>query len=81
MFARLAQRGEKLLFWGLGMVLGGAVGNLVGRIRFRVVVDFLDFYVGQWHWPASNVADIVICCDVLLVCLSMWLKGPPGRTS
>ena len=62
MLARSAQRGEKLLFWGLGMVLGGAVGNLVDRIRFRAVVDFLDFYVGQWHWPAFNVADIAICC-------------------
>ena len=40
MLARSAQRGEKLLFWGLGMVLGGAVGNLVDRIRFRAVVDF-----------------------------------------
>ena len=80
-FARSAQRGEKLLFWGLGMVLGGAVGNLVDRIRFRAVVDFLDFYVGQWHWPAFNVADIAICCGALLVCLSMWLKGPSGRAS
>ena len=67
--------------WGLGMVLGGAVGNLVDRIRFRAVVDFLDFYVGQWHWPAFNVADIAICCGALLVCLSMWLKGPSGRAS
>ena len=81
MLARSAQRGEKLLFWGLGMVLGGAVGNLVDRIRFRAVVDFLDFYVGQWHWPAFNVADIAICCGALLVCLSMWLKGPSGRAS
>ena len=81
MLARSAQRGEKLLFWWLGMVLGGAVGNLVDRIRFRAVVDFLDFYVGQWHWPAFNVADIAICCGALLVCLSMWLKGPSGRAS
>ena len=80
MLARSARRDEKARFWGLGMVLGGAVGNLVDRIRFRAVVDFLDFYVGQWHWPAFNVADIAICCGALLVCLSMWLKGS-GRTS
>ena len=79
--ATLVSAGEKLLFWGLGMVLGGAVGNLVDRIRFRAVVDFLDFYVGQWHWPAFNVADIAICCGALLVCLSMWLKGPSGGAS
>ena len=61
-------RGNRFLFWGLGLVLGGAVGNLVDRIRFRAVVDFLDFYVGQWHWPAFNVADIAICCGAVLVC-------------
>ena len=81
MLARSAQRGGKLFFWVLGMLLCGAVGNLVDRIRFRAVVDFLDFYVGQWHLPAFNVSDIAICCVALLVCLSMWLKGPSGRTS
>lgn len=46
MFTRLVQCGEKLLFWGLGIVLGGAVGNLVDRIRFHAIVDFLDFCAG-----------------------------------
>ena len=46
---------------GLGLVLGGALGNLVDRIRFRAVIDFVDVYVGQWHWPAFNVADMAIC--------------------
>ena len=77
---RSAHREEKLLFWGLGMVLGGAVGNLIDRIRFRAVVDFLDFYVGAWHWPAFNVADIAICCGAGLVCLGMFLK-PSGNAS
>lgn len=80
MLARSAKRGENMLFWGLGMVLGGAIGNLIDRIRFRAVVDFLDFYVGEWHWPAFNVADIAICCGAGLVCLSMILK-PSGKTS
>lgn len=81
MLARSARQGDRFLFWGLGLVLGGAVGNLVDRVRFRAVVDFLDFYVGQWHWPAFNVADIAICCGAVLVCLSLWLapKGA-GRT-
>ena len=73
------------LFFAATLVSAGVifmlVGNLVDRIRFRAVVDFLDFYVGQWHWPAFNVADIAICCGALLVCLSMWLKGPSGRAS
>ena len=54
------------------MVLGGAVGNLVDRIRFRAVVDFLDFYVGQWHWPAFNVADIGVTCGIALLALC-WI--------
>ena len=74
-------RNRGAAFGFLNMVLGGAVGNLVDGVRFRAVVDFLDFYVGQWHWPAFNVADIAICCGALLVCLSMWLKGPSGRAS
>ena len=49
---------------GLGLVLGGALGNLVDRIRFRAVIDFVDVYVGQWHWPAFNVADMAICVGV-----------------
>ena len=75
MLARSARRNETWLFVGLGMVLGGAAGNLIDRIRFRAVVDFLDFFVGQWHWPAFNVADIAICCGAGLVCLSLWLYG------
>lgn len=53
MLARSARRNETWLFVGLGMVLGGAAGNLIDRIRFRAVVDFLDFFVGQWHCPRS----------------------------
>ena len=55
---------SRLLFFGFGSILGGAMGNLIDRIRVRAVTDFLDFYVGQWHWPAFNVADIAICLGV-----------------
>ncbi len=75
LLARAARKHERWLFVGLGLVLGGAVGNLIDRIRFRAVVDFFDFFVGQWHWPAFNVADIAICCGAGLVCLSLWLYG------
>ena len=70
-----------LLLTAITLFLGGGIGNLIDRIFRHYVVDFLDFYVGQWHWPAFNVADIAICCGALLVCLSMWLKGPSGRAS
>ena len=55
---------SRLLFFGLGSILGGALGNLIDRIRVRAVTDFLDVYWGQWHWPAFNVADVVICLGV-----------------
>ena len=48
------------LFWGCSLVFGGACGNLIDRIRFGHVVDFLDFYLGTYHWPAFNVADSAI---------------------
>lgn len=56
----------------LSLILGGALGNFIDRIRFRAVVDFLDFYVGIWHWPAFNVADICICVGAVLACLYMY---------
>ncbi len=63
---------DRRLVLGLGLVMGGALGNLVDRVRFRAVIDFLDFYIGAWHWPAFNVADVAICLGALLACLSLW---------
>ncbi len=67
---------EPWLFAALGLVLGGALGNLADRLRFRAVVDFLDFHVGDWHWPAFNVADTAICLGAFLACLVLWRKPP-----
>lgn len=52
---------EKILAIGLSLVLGGAIGNLWDRITLGYVVDFLDVYYGNWHWPAFNIADSAIC--------------------
>jgi len=51
----------------LGLVLGGAWGNLLDRIRLSYVVDFIDFYIGTWHWYTFNVADIAICIGAALL--------------
>ena len=51
----------------LGLILGGAAGNLIDRIRLGHVVDFLDVYVGTHHWPAFNVADSCICVGVAML--------------
>jgi signal peptidase II len=50
----------------LALIAGGAAGNLIDRIRFGAVIDFLDLYVGRYHWPAFNVADSAICVGALL---------------
>ena len=72
-----------LLWTGLAMILGGAIGNLIDRLRWREVVDFLDFYIGQSHWPAFNVADIGICVGTGLTAIAMLLgqDRPAGAES
>ena len=58
---------------GLALILGGAIGNLVDRIRLGYVVDFIDFHIGGWHYPAFNVADSAITCGVILLLLDVLL--------
>jgi signal peptidase II len=76
--AKKASEQDTLLFFGLGGILGGAVGNLIDRVRYRAVVDFLDFHYAGWHWPAFNVADIAIVIGAGLTALLMW-RYPPER--
>jgi signal peptidase II len=60
--------GQHLLYRvSFAMIAAGAVGNLIDRLRFGAVIDFLDFYVGSFHWPAFNVADSAICVGVALL--------------
>ncbi|MGQ9919735.1 MAG: signal peptidase II [Desulfobacca sp.] len=61
-----------LFLWSYSLVLSGAVGNLIDRLRWGEVLDFLDFYVGRHHWPAFNVADSLICVGAGLLILAMW---------
>ncbi|TMG79291.1 MAG: lipoprotein signal peptidase [Betaproteobacteria bacterium] len=60
-------RGRRLLCSGLALILGGALGNLIDRLRYGQVVDFLDFHAGAWHWPAFNVADSAITIGAALL--------------
>ncbi|MDO5536653.1 MAG: signal peptidase II [Desulfovibrionaceae bacterium] len=72
--ALIHKSGRAPLLWvGLSMVLGGAFGNLIDRLRERAVTDFLDFYWGEMHWPAFNVADIAICVGAGLTALAILL--------
>lgn len=54
-------------------IVGGALGNLIDRIRFGAVIDFLDFHIGGAHWPAFNIADSFITIGVCLYILNCWL--------
>ena len=56
----------------LSLILGGAVGNVIDRVHIGAVVDFIDFHVGEWHWPAFNVADSAICIGAALLVLGMF---------
>ncbi len=58
---------ERLQPLAFALVLGGALGNVIDRLRFGAVVDFLDFHVAGWHWPAFNVADSAITVGVALL--------------
>lgn len=66
-------RSHRLVSVALGLILGGAIGNLIDRLRYGMVVDFLDVHVGQYHWPAFNVADSAISVGVSLMILDMLL--------
>ena len=69
---RLPRR-EWLTGLGLALVLGGAVGNLVDRVRLGYVVDFIDVHFRGWHYPAFNVADSAITCGVALLIIDVFL--------
>src|SRR5690606_9236152 len=60
---------------GLGLIIGGALGNVIDRVRFGAVLDFLDFHAFGWHWPAFNVADSAISVGAVLL-LVVALRMP-----
>ena len=72
-------RRREAVAWAL--VLGGALGNLIDRILYGYVIDFLDVYVGDWHWPAFNVADSAITVGVALLLLDSFKTQPVAGTT
>lgn len=66
---------ETLLAVALALVLGGAIGNLIDRLAYGYVIDFLDIYYQNWHWPAFNVADMAISLGVFLMLLESFGVG------
>ena len=73
LFIRLRER-ETTLFLSLSLVLSGAIGNFIDRLRYGEVVDFLDFYLNSYHWPAFNIADSAICLGIGLMALELLIR-------
>jgi signal peptidase II len=73
LFTRLKEE-DRNLSLSFSLVLSGALGNLVDRLRHGEVVDFLDFHVGSYHWPAFNIADTAICIGIALMVLELWVR-------
>ena len=71
----LGRHGNQRLFsLALALILGGAIGNVIDRIAYGHVIDFLDFHAGGWHWPAFNVADSAIVGGAMLLILDELLR-------
>ncbi len=67
---------HKKLALAIGAVIGGALGNVIDRIRFDAVVDFIDFHIGNWHYPAFNVADSAIVLGIAYIVLDSLFFEP-----
>ncbi len=67
---------ERLLVVAFSLIAGGAIGNLIDRIRYGEVVDFIEWYYRSYHWPTFNIADSAISAGVGLLVVDMFLKKP-----
>jgi len=74
----LRNPGKRMLCAALGLILGGALGNLWDRLLWGHVVDFLDFHAAGWHWPAFNVADSAISVGAALLILESFVRRDGG---
>jgi signal peptidase II len=71
-------RDQVVRITALALVCGGAVGNLIDRVRSpRGVVDFIDVYIGPLHWPTFNVADMAVSCGAVALAVVLWREGEP----
>lgn len=79
LFYWMLKETNKLKITALAFIIGGALGNVIDRIRFGAVLDFLDFHYKNIHWPAFNVADSFICVGVfILICMEFFDNKKKG---
>lgn len=69
-----------LVAGGIGLVIGGALGNVIDRVRFGAVVDFIDVHAFGWHWPAFNIADSAICVGAIVLLVDGLFTRRPRPT-
>ena len=71
----------KLEAVSLSLILGGAIGNVIDRIYYGYVIDFLDVYYGSFHWPAFNIADSAICIGAVLLIIDTVINNDDKAVS
>ncbi|AMV71141.1 lipoprotein signal peptidase [Desulfuromonas sp. DDH964] len=71
-YLRRLKDNQKLVCFSLALIFSGALGNLIDRVRFGEVIDFIDVHWYQYHWPAFNVADSAISVGVTLLLVDLW---------
>lgn len=74
---------EKKLYLSiaLGLIIGGAVGNIIDRVRYGAVADFLDFHISGYHWPAFNLADSAVFIGVAMILLESFFTGKGDKNA
>ena len=78
-FLRSVPAERRLIVAACGAVAGGAIGNMIDRVRLGEVIDFVDLSIGAYHWPAFNVADSAITIGVVVLCLDALRQPSPSR--
>jgi len=73
-YLRRLRADQQLAAFSLALIFAGALGNFIDRVRFGEVIDFLDVFWRNYHWPAFNVADSAICVGVALLIWEMWME-------
>jgi signal peptidase II len=76
---RVLPAGSRVDQVAIGLIFGGAVGNLIDRVRFGAVVDFVDLHAKGYHWPAFNAADSAISVGVALMAIRLLLRPSPNQ--
>jgi signal peptidase II len=74
----LSRVNSEILASAIGLIVGGAIGNVIDRLRFGGVIDFLYFHLGSWYWPAFNLADSAICIGVIVMLFEGLLARRQG---